>query len=264
VSRPDGVLDGRLGVLRRAADTAWAIVREAVATGRPFAIQTKSGPADLVTPIDLAVERAVRELVLEAFPDDGFLGEEYGGSGEGAPWTWYLDPVDGTTNFAHRMPFASIALSVGHAGVLQAGTIIGAFSGARYEAVRGDGTRLDGQPVRVASGGLSGAIVATELMGARPWPGFADALAAIGERGATVRVMGSTAFSLALTASGSAAACLIARPHALDAGTGFFLVEQAGGRVEEVAPAGWPVPIRAGGGPRALDELRDALDRALR
>ena len=80
---------------------------------RPDQIGTKTSLADWVTETDLAVERHVRAAVLERFPAHRVVGEEFGESGSEEPAaTWYVDPVDGTTNFVHALPWSSFSLCV--------------------------------------------------------------------------------------------------------------------------------------------------------
>jgi fructose-1,6-bisphosphatase/inositol monophosphatase family enzyme len=93
-------LEARAGLVEELA--RWAVER--IVAVRPAAdeIATKSSAADWVTETDLAVERHVREVLQDRFPDDRIVGEEYGASDADDPQaTWYVDPVDGTTNFVH-------------------------------------------------------------------------------------------------------------------------------------------------------------------
>jgi myo-inositol-1(or 4)-monophosphatase len=264
MSLPSGG-DERIWLLAEAADAAWAIVHEALAGAEAFAIETKSGPADLVTAVDRAVEARIRAIVLGRFPRDAFRGEELGRVNEDdAPWTWWVDPVDGTTNFAHRMPFASISIALARGDTVVAGTVVDAYSGERFRAVRGRGARVGGQTLRIeAQTGLAGAVVATELQGARPWPGLGAVLDYLAEAGATLRVMGSSALSLAHTAAGHAVACLISRPHPIDTAAGILLVEEAMGTVLRLEPQGeGAMPMLLAGSAAATRAIRPLLSEA--
>lgn len=257
----DGAAEERVRVLRTAAELAWHCVHAAMAAGEPFEVEFKSGPADLVTPVDRAVEARVRDLVLASFPDDAFQGEEFGAVNDGAEWTWWVDPVDGTTNFANRVPFASTSIAVARGGVTVAGVVVDAASGARLVAVRGRGSERDGRPLRLDDErGLAGAVVATELMGARPWPGLERVIDRLAAEGATMRVLGSSAMSLALTAAGVAVACVIASAHPIDTAAGLLLVEEAGGTVARLeAHAFRPVPMLVAGTAAAVEAVSALL-----
>ncbi len=103
-----------------------------------------------VTEADLAIEATVRAAVHERYPDDGVLGEEGGAEGGGAR-RWIVDPIDGTKNFADGIQVWAtlIALAVDDAPVL--GVVNAAALGERYEALRGGGARLNGEPIHVST-----------------------------------------------------------------------------------------------------------------
>ena len=103
-----------LPVALRAADIASDLIR----TRRPASVTEKSD-RDLVSDVDVAIERAVRGYLHDATPDTGFLGEEEGQSGDpGTGWLWTLDPIDGTSNYAHGLPLCAISLALRiHAGL---------------------------------------------------------------------------------------------------------------------------------------------------
>jgi histidinol-phosphatase len=102
-----------------------------------------------VTEADLAIEAMVRTAIRERFPGDGVLGEEGGAEGEGAR-RWIVDPIDGTKNFADGIQVWAtlIALAVDDRPVL--GVVNAAALGERYQAVRGGGARLNGEPIEVS------------------------------------------------------------------------------------------------------------------
>src|ERR1700675_4801703 len=112
----------------------------------------KKGTIDLVTEVDLAVERMFRALVAERFPDHQVLAEEMGGAATApAGPCWVFDPIDGTTNFAHGLPIfcSSLALEIdGHA------VVAAVYDPTRRElftAEKGGGAFLNGRPLRVSA-----------------------------------------------------------------------------------------------------------------
>ena len=108
----------QLAVCVAAARAAGAVLRDWV--GR-FAVTSK-GPRDLVTEADVAAQREIRRVVLEAFPDHGFVGEEADGAAAGPPsgaaghagrgTRWIVDPLDGTTNYVHGYPAWCVSIAL--------------------------------------------------------------------------------------------------------------------------------------------------------
>src|SRR5438874_13649096 len=112
----------------------------------------KKGTIDLVTEVDVAVERRFRALVAGRFPDHQILAEEMGGAAAvPAGPCWVFDPIDGTTNFAHGLPIfcASLALEIG--GVAEGAAVYDPSRRELFTAERGGGAFLNGQPIRVSS-----------------------------------------------------------------------------------------------------------------
>lgn len=118
---------------------------------RSVDVQTKSSAIDLVTPVDRAAEAIIVEGIGEAFPADGVLAEESGESAAagGAP-RWIVDPLDGTTNFAHGFPHFSVSIAVELHGELQIGVVHDPLRGESFVARRGQGGWLHapGRPRR--------------------------------------------------------------------------------------------------------------------
>ncbi|TNC28163.1 inositol monophosphatase family protein [Amycolatopsis alkalitolerans] len=204
----------------------WAVDR--IRQRRPATVSTKSGPADFVTETDLDVEREVRARIAERYPGHRIVGEEYGTSGGGEP-TWYVDPVDGTTNFAHGLPWSSFSLAVADSAGALAGVVADPSRGEVFGASRGGGARLDGRPIRCAdTRELPGALVLTEWAAWRPWPGQNELLAALAAEQCTTRVLGSSALSLASVAAGRASAVVLGGYSTLDVLAGVLLCREAG------------------------------------
>ncbi len=133
-------------VAKEAALKAGRIVKETFQNG--FSIQ-KKGSIDLLTDADLNAEKKICEVLTRAFPSDLILTEEAGSLGGGSERLWIVDPLDGTTNFAHGLQFVSvsIALKVGKEYVL--GIVYNPFLEELFEARRGKGSFLNGRSIRV-------------------------------------------------------------------------------------------------------------------
>jgi len=109
------------------------------------------GPVDLVTVADTESEQAIVDLIRERFPDHAVLAEESHHDATDAEHLWIVDPLDGTTNFAHGIPHFAVSIAYYHQGRPQCGVVHKPIDGTWYEAVRGGGAFVDGRPARVAT-----------------------------------------------------------------------------------------------------------------
>ncbi|WP_104177195.1 inositol monophosphatase family protein [Cryobacterium sp. Y50] len=210
-------------------------------------ISTKANPGDLVTEVDIAVERHVRERIAAIFPSHNFVGEEMGGEAQAGVPCWYLDPVDGTTNYANLIPWTSFSLALAVDHVPYVAVVSEPWRGDLFEAVAGQGARLNGAALslpRPEKGPLSlaGRVVHTELAGHLPWPGMIELLTALGERFSIMRVMGSATLTVVGIAAGRGAASVIGQFSAVDHLAGTLIVQEAGGVVldEDGIPNAFP------------------------
>ena len=112
---------------------------------------TYKGRADIVTQTDMKSQRVIMETILERFPDHSILSEEEGGKveGSGGP-LWIIDPLDGTTNFAHNFPCVGVSIALEFEGTLALGVISNPFHDEFYSACLGRGAKLNGEPIRVS------------------------------------------------------------------------------------------------------------------
>lgn len=153
-------------VAHEAADEAARYLRTAV--GAQQRIEYK-GAVDLVTDTDRAVEALVVERLRRAFPDHLIVGEE-GSVGQpparprAGQYAWYIDPLDGTTNFAHGHPHFAVSLGLARDDELLLGVVTDPLRGETFAAARGAGATLNGAPFRVSTvSELSRALLATGL-----------------------------------------------------------------------------------------------------
>jgi myo-inositol-1(or 4)-monophosphatase len=257
-------LDLALEVALLAADLAVGLTRET-----PLgAVATKAHAADVVTQVDTAVERAVRELIATRLPGHTVVGEEYGGTADDGP-TWYCDPVDGTTNLTAGLPWTSFSLSLAVGSTPLVGVVADPWRGEVLHAVRGRGAQLDGAPVVLDENRneLAGGVVLTEWAAHRPWPGMLDFLAALSERWCTTRVMGSSTLTLAHLGAGRCTGAVVGEFHPEDHLAAALICAEAGLSVwdESGAPQLFP---RTGGilvaRPAVADELYGLWAAAIR
>ncbi|WP_285725478.1 inositol monophosphatase family protein [Psychromicrobium xiongbiense] len=221
--------------ISRARQTALELAAWAVAetrSYRPSGVTTKANPADLVTELDTRIERQVRAVIGDRFPDHGFVGEEYGGEASPGRPTWYLDPVDGTTNLANGVPWTAFSLALAVDRTPLIGVIADPWREQIFDAAAGAGARCNGEllPSLTAST-LTGSVVSTELAGHLPWPGMRGLEAALAERFCTVRVMGSGTLTLLGIAAGRGAGAVIGRFGAEDHLAATLIAQEAGAAV---------------------------------
>jgi fructose-1,6-bisphosphatase/inositol monophosphatase family enzyme len=226
----DAELDERAALVDELA--RWAIERIPTRPARNE-ISTKTSDADWVTETDLAVERHVRAAVQERFPDDRIVGEEYGATeAEGASATWYVDPVDGTTNYVHGLPWSSFSCAVLDDEGAAVGAVADPYRREVLSAVRGRGSRRDGEPTRcVETDTLVGGIFLTELTMQWVWNGLPVLMGRLSDAGCVTRIMGSNALSLASVGAGRALATLIGEFGPVDCHAGTLVAQEAGAAV---------------------------------
>jgi myo-inositol-1(or 4)-monophosphatase len=202
---------------------------------RPEHTRTKANPADIVTDTDIRIEDHVRERIAAAFPGHGVIGEERPPTA-GSP-TWYLDPVDGTTNYASGIGWSSFSLALADDQGPVLGVVADPYRDEIFTARRGGGAFLNGRPVRcTAARSLAGTVVLTEWNGHVPWPGAYQMIDALSARHCTVRVMGSSALSLATMGAGRAAAVVFGTYHPVDTLAGLLIATEAGAVLDTSRP----------------------------
>jgi len=113
--------------------------------------ENKKGAIDLVTDADVRSEEEVVSTILGAFPDHTILAEE-SGLKEGTPdCRWLVDPLDGTTNFAHQVPIFCISIAFATGDVIRVGIVLNPINGELFSATRGQGAQRNGKPIQVSS-----------------------------------------------------------------------------------------------------------------
>ena len=132
-----------LGLADRAAEIGTSVFRGDV----QVTIKADLSP---VTQADTEIEAMVRQQVAAAFPDDRVLGEEEGGDASGDGRVWIVDPIDATANFARGIPIWATLIALQVDGEIVLGVVNAPMLHERYEAVRGEGARRNGQPIRVS------------------------------------------------------------------------------------------------------------------
>jgi myo-inositol-1(or 4)-monophosphatase len=216
-------------------DAAIEIAQEAGRTlmahrGATFELK---GAFDLVTAADRASEQLVVKRLRERFPSHGIVAEEGGRAEMNAELRWYVDPLDGTTNFAHGYPMWNVTLALARKGEVIAGVVYDPLNRELFTAERGAGARLNGAPIRVSQCRLlNDALVSTGFPSRKRSQNvnihfyYQLAMSTHG-----VRRGGSAAIDLAYTACGRLEAFWEFGLNPWDMAAGILLVEEAGGKV---------------------------------
>ena len=139
----------------RAYELACRLAREAgdlllVKSRTSFGI-AKKGRVNLVTESDLAAEELIVSQIMGEFPDHGILAEERGGSNDDARFRWVIDPLDGTTNYAHGYPVYCVSIGLEVDGRMAAGVVHNPVLGESFTALKGEGAFLNGQQIQVST-----------------------------------------------------------------------------------------------------------------
>lgn len=249
--------------LRRLGDELCRALTEAFTTRAALEVRTKSTAHDLVSDADRRIEAQVRELLSALRPGDGFLGEESGGDDVRHGRRWVVDPIDGTMNFVHGMPWACSSVGLLEDGVATAGIVVAPFSDDLYLCA-GAGSERNGEAIAVAPGGdLGGAMVLLEVPSGTSPSVLAPVADMVIAAGGSPRTMGSGALAMALVAAGVVHGVVHAGPSVWDVAAGVALVTQAGGVVRAASGPyvlGEAGPLVAASAP-AAERLVEALGR---
>ena len=216
---------------------------------------------NLVSDADVQAERTIVEVIREAYSDDAVLGEELHEADAGAARLWVVDPLDGTNNFAHRIPHFAVSIAYYEQGQPLAGVVYNPVRDDWYEATRGGGARCNGINVRVGNESrLDEVLVGVGFYYDRGAMMEAT-LAAIGELFRAqihgIRRFGTASLDLCQVATGMFGAFFEYELSPWDFAAGRLFVEEAGGRVTTCA--GDPLPLEKSSVLASNGRLHDAM-----
>jgi len=222
--------------LVRRRDVAVRVARAAGALAQQLRVQlaqgkikvSEKGPQDFVTEADQTVEAFIRKQLSDAFPEDGVMGEEFGG-GTSNKLTWVVDPIDGTANYIRNIPQWCISIAlVGYSKVL-AGIVYDPCENMAYCAIANGGAFCNGKvlrPVRPAT--ISNALIILGASRKSEINEYAITIKRLHDDGAETRRFGSAALGLAYVATGRADAYYEAVLNSWDALAGLLIAQEAG------------------------------------
>ncbi len=254
-------LDGTRDRAEAIAREAGALLMEAFRS--PVAIRAKRTTSDLVTELDERCESLLRDRLSAAFPGTSIVGEEAGGQ-RGGGAVWYVDPIDGTSNFAHGHPWFCISLGLWEGSTPVCGVVHAPAIGVTYTAARGRGVTRNGVPCRVSSvRDLEGALISTGFPADRATrkPDPYRAFAAVDRSSHGIRRCGAAALELSLVADGAYDGFWEQGLMAWDLAAATFFVTEAGGTVTD--RKGAPLALDAGEVVASNGHVHEALLLAL-
>jgi len=228
-------LDNYLATAVMAAKAAGKIQKERLWTG---CVIDFKGETNLVTEVDRICEELIVETVLSAFPGCDILAEEKTYESLHSPVKWIIDPLDGTTNYAHGFPWFCVSIALEIEGDLKLGVVFHPMMDELFTAIKGEGARLNGKDLRVSGNHpLRSCLLATGFPYDRTrenennFENFVQFQ--LSARG--VRRAGSAALDLAYVAAGRLDGYWESKLNPWDVAAGILLVKEAGGRVSDFA-----------------------------
>jgi myo-inositol-1(or 4)-monophosphatase len=200
-------------------------------------------PFELVTDADHASEELIVTAIAQQFPDHAIVAEERGGAAHEAGYTWLIDPLDGTNNYAHGFPVFCVSLALLKDGALLLGVIYDPCRDELFSAERGQGARCNGRRIRVSeTPTLAAALISTGF----PYNYYAidqdnnarEFNALLG-RSQGIRRAGAAALDLAYVAMGRLDAHWELQLQPWDSAAGALLLSEAGGRMSDWRGGAW-------------------------
>ncbi len=221
------------------------------AFGTKIEATDKTGYRDLVTEYDHRSEQMIFEHIFQHHPDSKIVGEESGAQGSGSV-QWFVDPLDGTTNFSAGIPFFCVSIGAALNNQMLTGVIYDPLRRELFSATT-TGATLNGQPIS-ATGNLNqaDAVLLTNFPYSEQdtLPNDAEFGHTLVKKFGSIRRLGSVALELAYVACGRVDVAFAALAHTWDVAAGSFLVEQSGGHYiplnnlhHQFQPPAWPTPF---------------------
>lgn len=201
-----------------------------------YEVTNKPGVNNLVTEADLAAEKAILNTIKSNFPDHHILSEEVGEIIQDSNYKWIIDPIDGTVNFAHKIPLCCVSIGVEFKNEIILGAVYNPFLNELFVAEKNSGATLNEKPIRISSKEkLENACMVTGF----PYV-YSDAanspLQIFGrfiKKGIPIRRLGSAAIDLCWVACGRFDAFYEENLFAWDTAAGYLMVQEAGGTVTD-------------------------------
>jgi myo-inositol-1(or 4)-monophosphatase len=213
---------------------AGEIIREGF--GKNFQIEYKTNEKNLVTEIDKESEQAIMNFISKKYPSHTILTEESGEHKKDSEFLWVVDPLDGTTNFAHGLPIFSVSIGVMKKNEIVAGVVYDVMQNIFYSAEKGSGTYANGTKINVSSNNnLALSVLVTGFpynVADNPDSAF-ERFETLTKKARAVRRLGSAAIDFCYVARGVFDGFWEVSLHPWDMCAGKLIVEEAGGLVTD-------------------------------
>jgi myo-inositol-1(or 4)-monophosphatase len=213
---------------------AGSIIREGF--GRKLNIEFKTNESNLVTQIDMQAEKIITDFIKKKYPSHGILAEEGGETKSDSDYLWVIDPLDGTTNFAHGLPIFSVSIGVQKNGEIIAGVVYDVMSDVIYSAEYRSGAYSNGKKINVSDNeNLSHSLLVTGFpynIAENPENAL-EKFSALTLASRGMRRLGSAAIDFCYVANGVFDAFWEVHLHPWDICAGKLIVEEAGGIVTD-------------------------------
>lgn len=200
------------------------------------------GRANLVTQADVACQKAILQLIKKNFPSHDFLAEENGLKNTGSDWKWVIDPIDGTTNFAHTMPHFSVSVALAHKNDIVLGGVYDVCMNELFLARKGKGATLNGKKIHVSKvANVQDSLLVTGFPYVREHRmkellnRFEKFILACHD----IRRLGSAALDLCWVAAGRFDGYWEDSLNPWDVAAGKLILEEAGGKVTDYSNKKW-------------------------
>lgn len=225
-------------VLKQCLQTAGALARKHAGK---VSYELK-GRANLVTRVDVACQNAILKIIKKNFPEHDFLAEENGLKNTGSAWKWVIDPIDGTTNFAHGMPHFSVSVALAYKNDIVLGGVYDVCADEMFLARKGKGATLNGKKIRVSKvNRLQDALLVTGFPYVRQGrmdellKRFKDFILSCHD----IRRLGSAALDMCWVAAGRFDGYWEDSLNPWDISAGKLILEEAGGKVTDFSGKKW-------------------------
>lgn len=199
-----------------------------------FKISNKEGVNNLVTEADHASEKAIMDVIRAEFPDHQLLGEESGKLVQDSNYKWIIDPIDGTVNFAHRIPLNCVSIGIEKDGQMIMGAVYNPHINEFFFAEKGKGATLNDKPIAVSN---ETQVIKSCLVTGFPYTyinmpnGPLETFDKLIRQGIPVRRLGSAAIDLCWVACGRFDGFYEHKLEPWDSAAGYLIVKEAGGKV---------------------------------
>lgn len=205
---------------------------------KKFSISHKEGINNLVTEADFASDKAIKKVIKDAFPDHGIVSEESDEKISESDYRWIIDPIDGTVNFANGIPICCVSIGLEYQGKMLMGAVYNPNMNEFFFAEKGKGATLNDNRISVSD---KTRVITSCLVTGFPYNyldqenGPLEVFQKLIKKGIPVRRLGSAAIDLCWVAAGRFDGFYEHELHAWDSAAGFLIVEEAGGKVTNLA-----------------------------